>query len=311
VRLDKDARGLVLHATFRLRRAPCPWLERITTMNRILLFVTLLPTTLVGCSGTGLVVADRGEGGATPVGSGSVPTPTQPVSNADDASNPIPNPQGGNATDASTLATEASTVSTGTPQDADLGGTDLDASVGPGTVQAPPAPAGFAGFAFVVDGVVQTPMSCPAANWEFPTPSEEGCAGGFPMDGSCKSVLIVNTGALTMPYVAQTLWNTGAHAVPGVLTGDSNQLAGVLEPGQQVDITSVYAGGFVAVLGSSEPFSDGSRYVSDEGKIPWPAGVGGQQATDMYVAEIEIRMGFTWSDGATTGTSCTGATQLW
>jgi hypothetical protein len=56
-----------------------------------------------------------------------------------------------------------------------------------------------------------------------------------------------------------------------------------------VDITSVYFGGVVAILGSAEPFSNANRYVSDEGTIPWPKGVSGSEgATTMNVAEISV-----------------------
>jgi hypothetical protein len=64
-----------------------------------------------------------------------------------------------------------------------------------------------------------------------------------------------------------------------------------MNPGASVDITSVYVGGLVAVLGSSRPFvdPDAGKYVADGTTVPWPAGVAGSGgATQMYVAEIEI-----------------------
>jgi len=90
--------------------------------------------------------------------------------------------------------------------------------------------------------------------------------------------------------------------VPGVLTGDPDQLAGVMPPGGQVDITSIYGAGIVAVFGSVNPFSapDAGKYASDQGTIPWPAGVsGGGGAAQMNVAEIEVR------------TSCRIAQAVW
>jgi hypothetical protein len=176
-----------------------------------------------------------------------------------------------------------------------------DAAIADGTVQdatfeLPPAPRGLAGFTFVVNGAVQTPLMCPSDNWEFPTPSGQGTLSGqYPPIPGINSVVIVNTGTLPMPYLAQSLWNPGsANAVPGRLTGISYQLAGVLEPGAQVDITSVYEGGIVAILGSAQPLSnpDAGRFVGDEGQMPWPPGVqGGGGATIMYVAEIEVVTG--------------------
>ena len=65
----------------------------------------------------------------------------------------------------------------------------------------------------------------------------------------------------------------------------------MLDPGASVDITSVYLGGTVALLGSSAPFSspDAGKYVNDEGSIPWPAGVAGSEgATTMWLAQIQV-----------------------
>jgi len=121
-----------------------------------------------------------------------------------------------------------------------------------------------------------------------------GCSG-------VTSAVLVNTGQLPMAYIAASLWN-GTGYVPGVLTGDPSQLVGVLNAGAQVDITSVYNGGIVAVLGSADPFSSpaAAKYESDEGTIPWPAGVAGSGgATQMQVAEIEMR------------TSCGVANVVW
>lgn len=77
----------------------------------------------------------------------------------------------------------------------------------------------------------------------------------------------------------------------GVPFGNPNELSGVMNPGGSVDITSVYVGGLVAVLGSSRPFvdPDAGKYVADGTSVAWPAGVAGSEgATQMYVAEIEI-----------------------
>lgn len=174
---------------------------------------------------------------------------------------------------------------------------------GPVIIDVAPPPQGLAGFAFVVNGVVQTPMSCPSDNWEF-SPAPNGTCGfvttpPFACPG-ITSVVLVNTGQVPMAYIAAALWS-GQGYVPGVLTGDPYQLAGVLDPGGQVDITSVYNGGTVAALGSSEPFSFlDANYAGDEGTIPWPGGVSGSEgATQMQLAEVEVRG------------SCTKAPVVW
>jgi hypothetical protein len=102
--------------------------------------------------------------------------------------------------------------------------------------------------------------------------------------------LLVNTGQYPVAYTAQTTW-PGTPQPPGVPFGNMNELSGVLAPGQQIDISSVFVGGYVAVLGSSHPFvdPDAGRYVADAGMIPWPAGVTGSGGSSvMYVAQIEI-----------------------
>ena len=168
---------------------------------------------------------------------------------------------------------------------------------------APPAPAGLAGFAFVVNGVVQTPRTCPAESWEYPPPvgptgqpipgASEGGLGDDTVCGTppCPglTVLLVNTSQFPVAYTAQPLWS--GWNPPGVPFGNMNELSGVMDPGGSVDITSAYAGGLVAVLGSSHPFvdPDAGKYVADGTTVPWPAGVAGSGgATQMCVAQIEI-----------------------
>jgi hypothetical protein len=167
----------------------------------------------------------------------------------------------------------------------------------------PFAPAGLAGFAFVVNGVVQTPRTCPAESWEYPPlvgptgqPIPGASEGGIGGDTVCGTppcpgltVFLVNTSQFPVAYTAQPLWS--GWNPPGVQFGNMNELSGVMDPGGSVDITSAYAGGLVAVLGSSHPFvdPDAGKYVADGTTVPWPAGVAGSGgATQMYVAEIEI-----------------------
>ncbi len=105
------------------------------------------------------------------------------------------------------------------------------------------------------------------------------------------SVLLVNTGALPMPYIAAQSWGYNDHFQPGVSTSLAfDTLSGVLEPGAVLDITSSYSADVVALLGSAEPFSAAEPWATyDEGTIPWPQGVAGSGgATTMYVAEIEV-----------------------
>lgn len=165
-----------------------------------------------------------------------------------------------------------------------------------------PPPTGEAGFAFVVNGDVLTPLSCPAYNWEFAPPASFDQGGGgpssfgdvaicyetttLPCPGTF-SALLINTGQVPLAYTAQQMW-TGSYP-PGVDFGEPNELTGVLGPGARVDIASVMSGGLVAIVGASEPFSNMGHYVSDEGTIPWPAGVAGSGgSTTMYVAEINL-----------------------
>ncbi len=157
-----------------------------------------------------------------------------------------------------------------------------------------PVAPGLAGFGFVIDNLVQHPMNCPSDDWEFlpswmPAPN---CEGGACNPPSSRAYLI-NTGQFPVAYIAEAGWDIGAHYVPGVATGDPNELVGVLDVGAQVDISSVYyPGGIMALLGSSAPFSspDAGKYTSDEGSIPWPAGVAGSEGSStMWLAEIEVR----------------------
>jgi hypothetical protein len=167
------------------------------------------------------------------------------------------------------------------------------------------APPGLAGFAFIVNDVVQHPLTCSSEDWEFSPQPGGGSGCGLACMGGCtcpgiKSVIVANTGALDMAYVAAPSWDVPSDYAPGVDPGGQYK-AGVLAPGAYVNITAFYNGGMVALLGSARPFSAlDSRYVGDEGTIPWPTGVKGSGgATTMYLAEIEVE------------TSCQPAFKAW
>jgi len=199
--------------------------------------------------------------------------------------------------DAGGTASDGALSSDGAGSSGD-GATVFDAS----SLQIPPAPPGLSGFAFVVNGVTQTPLNCPNNDWVFPPPpAQDGGALCEPVNNSApptppclgiNSVLIFNTGSVPLAYTAQSTWDTGATAyVPGVAFSGQNAVAGVLNPGAYADITSVYVGELTALLGSSLPFSapDAGKYATDEGTIPWPGGVSGSDgATVMNVAQIDV-----------------------
>jgi len=86
-----------------------------------------------------------------------------------------------------------------------------------------------------------------------------------------------------------------------IQSADNPELVGVLNPNEQVDITSVFVGNCAAVLGSSEPFSGpDASYASDEGVIPWPGGVAGSLgSSQMFIAETEVFA------------ACRAAAQVW
>jgi hypothetical protein len=183
-------------------------------------------------------------------------------------------------------------------RDAGDGGDESDAqdsSIFPVDVDVPPPPTGESGFAFIVNGVVQTPLACPSNNWEFVPVDGAGqplCDAG----SSCaiRSVILKNTGPVPMPYTAQPQWSTGF--IPGIATGDVGQIVGTLAPGAEADISAAFNasvgsyGGALAIVGGSLPFSRyDAHYVSDEGTVPWPAGLdGGGGASQMWVAQIDM-----------------------
>jgi hypothetical protein len=155
-------------------------------------------------------------------------------------------------------------------------------------------PLGLAGFAFVINGVARRAMACPSENWEFapfPTSADSACNPNFNQVGcpGVTSVSLINTGKVSVAYYATNVWNGGY--VPGVATGAPIELAGVMNPGASVNITSVFSGGLTALLGSAQPFSspNSGKYAFDEGTIPWPKGVQGSGGSaTMYVAQIEV-----------------------
>jgi hypothetical protein len=138
----------------------------------------------------------------------------------------------------------------------------------------------IASFELIIGGVVRQPMSCPEANWEY-----QGTVGQRQPD-----VYIRNTGGVPIAYTASATWFLPGMYQPGAPTGISAELNGVLPPGEVVNSTCAFQGGYVALLGASKPFSSPDAFAPhDEGTIPWPSGVGGSGgATTMYVAEIQV-----------------------
>jgi hypothetical protein len=134
-------------------------------------------------------------------------------------------------------------------------------------------------FELIVNGVVLHPLSCPSSHWEFAPPS------------SATHVYLRNTGGVPLAYTANQGWQGGVVYPPGVPTGQSGELSGVLAPGASVNVTSAYHDGTVGDVGASKPFSvyGGGYAPQDEGTIPWPLGVSGSGgATNMYVAGINM-----------------------
>jgi hypothetical protein len=159
-------------------------------------------------------------------------------------------------------------------------------------VEVSPPPAGEAGIALIVNGIVQTPLSCPANNWEFWPVDSAGNPLCDPSNLLCtvSSAVLENSGSVPVTYTVQPEWNTPGVYPPGIAIGDSNELVGVLAPGAELDITQAFVGGITAVLGSSLPFSDyDAHFVLDEGNIPWPGGLGGSEgASVMWTAQIDM-----------------------
>ncbi len=171
--------------------------------------------------------------------------------------------------------------------------TDAGGAVDSSTTDSGATASGLAGFAFIVNDVVQQPMACVGEDWEFPPfPVGTSCnpdPEGPPQCSGVSSVSLVNTGQTSLAYYATNLWSGGY--VPGAPAGAKYELAGVLSPGARVDITSVFDGGMTALLGSARPFSGpDASHAYDEGSIPWPQGVAGSGgATTMYVMQIDVQ----------------------
>jgi len=165
------------------------------------------------------------------------------------------------------------------PDDSGDGGADSDGAADAGSP--------IATFDLVIDGVVQSPESCPASHWEF-----DGD------EASAPTVVIRNTGDVKLVYTAAPYWSVGVGTtyVPGLVNpaGPTPQDVGTLAPGESVDISAFYLGNYTALLGASKPFSlpDGGSPPSDEGTIPWPSAIPDDgDAGTMYVAQVYVAAG--------------------
>ncbi len=239
---------------------------------------------LAACGGIAIEPADGGNGGAASSGGSSSGSsgggvagsssgsPGSPVGDDDsgagetEASTPIPSPDSGTSSFDASLLDSALPDSSGSPIET---------------------------FELIIDGAVQTPRSCPTELWNY-----SGTSGQpEPLD------YIRNTGSVPLAYIAAPVWTVGLGTpyTPGETNpaGPMPQEAGILAPGASLDITAIYEGGYVALLGASKPFSAGGGQVDDEGAIPWPAGVPDSTgASTMFIAQVYVNQ------------TCGGA-QLW
>jgi hypothetical protein len=248
--------------------------------------VLLMVTVVANCGGSinlGGTGSDGGSSGDSQMGSSQSAGSTSASSSGSAPTEGI----SGSAGSASSAVSSGSSGSSGSSQSAgstDAVGDCTDASSGAQTCVT-------LAVALEVAGVAQTPMNCPSDDWEYPQTECAPLDAGYsqPLCPGHGRVTLANTGNRPIAYIAALNWN-GTGYVPGVLTGEPDQLAGVLQAGEEVDITSVYKGtGVVAVVGGAGNFSLGEHYVSDEGTIPWPAGVLGLSDGTMTVAELELR----------------------
>lgn len=258
------------------RRCVVLYVEAMATVRASLgmaCFVSVLGPPVASCGARSDIGAAY-DAGATAVDEGGEQLhdgTTTPAAGGGSESDPTPADSGGKLPEDAWTTLPASD---GSPPDTSA----LSACVDAGFVSKMDS-GSLASFAVIVNCVQETPLACPNAAWEY-----------TPAPGPTYSVEIRNTGPVPIAYIARPLWNYGGHYIPGVATGDGMELVGVLAPSEQVNTTSVYNGGAIALLGSAKPFSvPGVRTISDEGAIPWPVGIsGGGGTTVMQVAEIQV-----------------------
>src|SRR5262249_25633098 len=118
-------------------------------------------------------------------------------------------------------------------------------------------------FEVSCNGSPLPPHACPQKRWEM-----EPCQ--VP-EGGARVVILRNKGTLPIAYTARQWWYGGY--VPGEPSNNprGEERIGTLRAGQEVDLSSMYNGGYLMLLGSVAPFSEQfvTAPMTDEGKIPY------------------------------------------
>lgn len=140
------------------------------------------------------------------------------------------------------------------------------------------AGAPVAHFAITCNGKPYPLHRCQDKRWEY-----EPCPA--PSQGS-RSVILTNTGPDPIAYIARQSW-PGKY-VPGVPSGGGEERLGTLVPGDKVDLSASYNGGYLMLLGSVHPFDENftTSPKTDEGTIPWTKGIGGVPTKEMFIAQL-------------------------
>ena len=133
------------------------------------------------------------------------------------------------------------------------------------------------------DGSVITKNPCPNKRWEY---DFDSC-----LRSTTRMVILRNTGAFPVAYIARRSWLSQIDYVPNQMTdGLRGEITGVLGAGEQRDISTAFDGGVVLIMGSVHPFAAAALTapLSDEGRLAYAPTMLGTLPTNgqLFAAQV-------------------------
>lgn len=139
-----------------------------------------------------------------------------------------------------------------------------------------------ASISLTCNGTAATKNSCSIKRWEY---DFDAC-----LRLTTPTVILHNTGAFPVAYIARRSWGQIAYVPNQPTDGTQGELTGVLEAGEQRDISNAFDGGIVLVMGSVHPFDAAALTapLRDEGKLAYGRAMLGAFATggELFAAQV-------------------------
>ena len=140
-----------------------------------------------------------------------------------------------------------------------------------------------AAISLTCNGDFITKNPCPNKRWEYDL---DAC-----LRATTRTVILRNTGAFPVAYIARRSWLPQIDYVPNQATdGQQGETVGLLGAGEQSDISKAFDGGVVLIVGSVHPFDAAALTapLRDEGRLAYAPTMLGTLLTNgqLFAAQV-------------------------